>query len=143
MLCPKHHSWEPETGRYGLPSHLILAVFCSLYSCLKPPADFCRCTSIFMVLSFLFYSFSGIQHLPRQHGKWYPASARRLVPPDLCLVGLSAPGFESWGMSRRRDAWPGAPFLLPGLSQLHSTLCQLNSKTRDISDEQNVRPTKE
>lgn len=146
MLCPKHHSWKPETGRYGLPSHLILAFFYSLYSCLESCADFCRCIR-------MFYGFiTFILQL-----QWYPPPAQitwevgpsecktQVVPPAMCLVGVLSPSFEGWGKEQEEGCLDGQelPFFCQDLSRLLSTFCRLNSKTRDISNEQNIQPTKE
>lgn len=83
MLCPTHCNWEPETGQYGLPSHLTLAFFYSLYSCPEPPADLCRCTS--MLYGFIMVI---LQH------QWYPPPAQTTleVVPGECEMRLVPPG---------------------------------------------------
>lgn len=78
----------------------------------------------YMVLSWLFYSTSGIHHLPRQLWKWYPASVRCGWYHQACDRRGSR--HLHWRLGKWAGGgvpgWPGAPLLLPGFkpTPLHS-----------------------
>lgn len=140
MLFSRHHSWKPD--HVDLPSHLVLAVFHSLHSCLKPSTDFSRSMSTFF--SFTAFILQLQRHAAPAQTTWEVVSGEcetHLAVAGLGLMGSWHLAETQWERSSGRGARPPRSSL--SLSQLHSILCQLKWKLRVLQMNKIILDTKE